>query len=285
MDQDKNRPVTYSATSRLRHPATFASELWGDLISARGVIYQMFIRGIKARYRESFLGVVWSFLPPLLLAAGFMVAERSRLVNLGSFSVPYPFYVLSGAIFWQFFTDCIVGPFEIIRDSKAFLTRIKVNSLALIASRLFIALFDLGIKLLLLIPMSYFFKADFGTQWAWLPAAILALWFLGAAIGMFLMPFCTIFGDMQKLVSSVLSYGIFLVPVTFQISPATTLGRIMLANPVTALIVTARESIIAHAISMPETFWYVSGASFVLFVLGFIYCSLATTFVVERMGS
>src|SRR6266849_6535181 len=86
-----------SAAPRLSPLAELA-----ELIRCRDLLRMMVANIIKTRYKRSALGVVWTLLNPLLNMAVLTLAFST----LFRFSLPhYPVYVLSGLIFWNFFTQ------------------------------------------------------------------------------------------------------------------------------------------------------------------------------------
>ena len=58
--------VTYSPDSQVRQPRQLAQEMWHDLLASRELAWRLLVRDISAQYRQSFLGVFWAFVPPLV---------------------------------------------------------------------------------------------------------------------------------------------------------------------------------------------------------------------------
>jgi lipopolysaccharide transport system permease protein len=54
-----------------------------DLLGSRGLAWRLLVRDISAQYRQSLFGVLWAFLPPIITAAGLLLAKSAGAVNIG----------------------------------------------------------------------------------------------------------------------------------------------------------------------------------------------------------
>ena len=78
-------------------------ELW----RYRELTYNLTVRDLKVRYKNSVLGIAWSLLNPLLM---MMVFTLVYTVMLGqSNRHDYPVFILSGLLPWNFFSASIMG--------------------------------------------------------------------------------------------------------------------------------------------------------------------------------
>ena len=73
-------------------------EMW----KTRGILFNFAISDLKIRYRNSVLGVLWSFIEPLLLLAVLFIVFSTMF----KFEIPnFPIYLLLGIITWNFFKN------------------------------------------------------------------------------------------------------------------------------------------------------------------------------------
>lgn len=80
------------------------TEIW----HYRHLLRMLVVRDLKARYKNSAFGVLWSFLQPL----GMMVVLTFAfvIINKGPADKPnYNIYILSGYLAWTFFSSSVVG--------------------------------------------------------------------------------------------------------------------------------------------------------------------------------
>jgi len=79
-----------------------AKELW----EYRELIYNLVLRDLKVRYKNSFLGVIWSWLNPLLMMIVFtFVFSILRGESMRDFHI----FVLSALLPWNFFSGAVMG--------------------------------------------------------------------------------------------------------------------------------------------------------------------------------
>ena len=77
-------------------------ELW----LYRDLLYNLIVRDMKVRYKNSLLGVAWSWLNPLLMMVVYTILVTVLLRNT---DIPhYPIFLLSGLLAWNFFSDTVI---------------------------------------------------------------------------------------------------------------------------------------------------------------------------------
>ena len=83
-----------------------------DLNTSRFLAFQLAKRDISAQYRQSYLGVLWAFVPPLATAIVWIFLNSSGTVKLIDSGVPYPVYVFAGTLLWSIITESITSPID-----------------------------------------------------------------------------------------------------------------------------------------------------------------------------
>ena len=86
--------IIYTPESYLRHPVELLGEMLRDLLASRELAWRLLVRDISAQYRQSLLGLVWAFLPPVITAAGLIFAKNAGALNINQTSIPYAAYVM-----------------------------------------------------------------------------------------------------------------------------------------------------------------------------------------------
>src|SRR5690348_7998610 len=79
--------------------ATGLREFW----RSRELMVVLAVRDLQIRYKQALIGVAWLLLQPLfsMLLFTFLFSRVARFPSSG---VPYPVFVLTGIILWQFFS-------------------------------------------------------------------------------------------------------------------------------------------------------------------------------------
>src|SRR5258706_10783015 len=76
------------------------------LTSYRELLYFLFVREIKSKYKQTILGVAWSLLQPLSLMLVFTIVF-SLFARMPSDGVPYAVFSYCALVPWQFFAGVI----------------------------------------------------------------------------------------------------------------------------------------------------------------------------------
>ena len=66
------------------------------------------LRDIKARYKQTSLGVAWAIVQPLSIMVVFTLVF-SVFAKVPSDGLPYPIFAYSGLIFWTFFANSLTA--------------------------------------------------------------------------------------------------------------------------------------------------------------------------------
>jgi len=59
-------------------------------------MYQLFKRDILAAYKQTFIGIFWALLLPLISVGVFIVLNSSGIFKAGDINIPYPLYAMLG---------------------------------------------------------------------------------------------------------------------------------------------------------------------------------------------
>ena len=74
-----------------------------ELYQYREIFIALALRDIKARYKQSVLGILWVIIQPIVTCLVFTIVF-GYFVRVDSGDTPYPVFVFSGLLLWQFFS-------------------------------------------------------------------------------------------------------------------------------------------------------------------------------------
>lgn len=277
--------VVYTPESTLRHPLTLFRQMWRDLLASRELAWRLMVRDISAQYRQSFLGIAWAFLPPIVMAVGFTLASNANVISIGATDLPYPAYVMFSTALWQTFVEALNGPVQAVTVAKPMLARVNFPREALILAKIGEVFFNFAIKLILIVALFIWFRIPVGWTVLLTPIPLIHLVLLGTFIGILLAPLGILYQDVSKGLTLITGFWLFLTPVVYPVPKAGTFGLLVQFNPVTPLLVTARDLATTGIISEPVGFWLVSMITLIGLLLTWITFRLAMPFVVERVSS
>lgn len=275
----------YTSESQMRRPKKLWSSMWRDLLVSRELAWRLLIRDISAKYRQSFLGIFWAMIPPIVTAAGFTLAKSGGIINLGNTELPYPAYVMFSMTLWQTFTESLQGPVQAVTQAKLMMAKINFPREALILAKLGEVFFNFGIKLVLIIGLFLWFKMPVTWSVILAPVALIHLIMLGTFFGLLLAPMGALYQDFTMGLTLATSLWLFLTPVVYPTPKEGLFGTIVELNPVTPLLVTTRELATTGLVSNPQGFWLASIFALIGLFLSWIFYRVAMPYVVERISS
>ncbi len=228
------------------------AEIW----ERRELLDMLVRREIRARFKDSSLGLVWSLIRPLVqlliyyVAIGkFLEAERA----IPDFAI----YVFTGLTTWQFFSEIVSsGTVSIIANSgiikKIHLPR-EIFPLSSVGS----AVFNFSIQLTILVLAALLIRGiNVDSALLHLPAAILLVLIWGTAFALFLSAANVYLRDVQHLVEVALLVGFWLSPIVYSWEMVSNTVRplfaeIYLANPVTLAVLAMQRTMWLSGLDKP----------------------------------
>jgi ABC-2 type transport system permease protein len=213
-----------------------------EILGHRELLGMLVRRELKARYKDSSLGFLWSLLRPLSILLVYYVAI-GKFLGAERAIPDFAIYIFTGLTIWQLFqeivsssTGSIVGNAGLVR--KVYLPR-EIFPLSTVGS----ALFNFGTQIVILVAaMLVVRRFPTGNRlWYFLLSLAVILAF-ATAIGLFLAAVNVYLRDVQYLIEITLMVLFWASPVVYsweQVSHAISgswIENIYLANPVTMAV-------------------------------------------------
>lgn len=271
--------------SHLRRPVELFRNMFQDLLASRGLAWQLMKRNINAQYRQSFLGVIWAFIPPIIAAVGLTFARSTGIVNIQETDLPYAAYVMFSMTLWQTFVEALIGPLDAVAGAKTMLVRINFPREALILTKLGEVFFNFAIKLILIVGLFVWFKIPITWSILLAPVALVHLILFGTFLGMLFATVGALYQDFSRAIPLLTNFWMLLTPVIYPPLNGGFFGRITHLNPVTPLLVTVRELATTGVVSNAHGFWIASLIGISGLFFSWIIYRLSIPYVVERMSS
>jgi lipopolysaccharide transport system permease protein len=286
MMRETGLPITrHTPESKVRHPVVLLKEMFRDLGASRELAWRLVIRDISAQYRQTALGYFWAVFPPLVTSLVLILLKSSAVMDIKGIGVPYPAYVMMGTVFFQLFVDALNAPLKVVTESKSILTKINLPREAFILSGIGQVLFSFGIKIILLIGVFIYFKVHVNWTAVLLPIPLLGLLFLGTMLGILLIPLGLLYKDIQSALLIATQGLVFLTPVAYPPTVGGTLGKILNLNPVTPLLMGAKD-LVTHGIPGDLIPFFTTFALTLIFLfIGWLVYRLALPIIIERIGA
>jgi lipopolysaccharide transport system permease protein len=269
----------------MRSPRRLLGAMLGDLISSRELAWRLFVRDLSAQYRQSLFGVVWAFVPPIVTSVIFVFLQARNIINFGETNIPYPVYVLVSVLLWQVFTESLNGPLKSVTAAKPLLVKINFPREALIVSSFYMVVFNLLIKALILGVIFVVFRIPltWGLVLAVIPVFMLI--FLGFGVGLFITPLGVLYNDVATSLPVITQLFFFVTPVVYPPPQTFPLSLIVILNPVSPLLIAARDWITTGQINNLPAMLIISGFSLILLFVAWIIYRIALPIIIERISA
>jgi lipopolysaccharide transport system permease protein len=256
-----------------------------DLNTSRFLAFQLAKRDIAAQYRQSYLGVLWAFIPPIATALVWMFLNSSGTVALDDSGIPYPVYVFSGTLLWSIITESINSPITNTNAAKSILTKINFPKEALITSGILKLLFNTAIKIVLLLVIVLAFGLSLSWSLLLFPFAILAGIIVGTTIGLLLTPIGMLYTDISRLITFGMQFLMYATPVVFVVPQSGVMKTLMELNPLTSIISVGRNLAVGLPVVYLNYFLIVLAVCIPLFFIALVFYRISIPIFVERLSA
>lgn len=236
-----------------------------EIYIRRELLFNLVSRNLKSRYKNSFLGFLWSVLVPLFMAVVYMVFLR--ILRAG---IPME-EILIGVFAWQFTAQCIGNGLSCISENSTLVKKVYFPKIILPLSVTMSNLVNFILSLLVQFAMVAILVTRHGSHIsAWAIALPLLIGYHAVfcfAIALFLSALNVFFRDLEHLVGVLTTAWFFMSPAMYSMelvqqlathfeSPvlAEMIPNIYMLNPMAAII-TAYRAMILPTVDFPLNFF------------------------------
>jgi lipopolysaccharide transport system permease protein len=275
----------YTSKRELGNPVEMLQGMFADLAASRELAWRLFLRDINAQYRQSYLGYVWAFLPPLVSSLTFVLLTSLGFFKTGETGIPYSAFAMIGTMLWQVFADSIAMPLASFNQAKSMLSKINFPRESILLAGMMMVICNFFIRLGLLVLIMAYFRIVPTTTILLFPVTILALLTAGMALGLALVPLGSLFGDVNRALPMITSFWMLLTPVVYPPKTTGLAGILSSWNPASPLITSARETLTGLPVTHLGAMFLIFGASLIVLFVSWVGFRVAMPHLIARMGS
>jgi lipopolysaccharide transport system permease protein len=259
------------------------SEIFNELKENRWLTYQLFKRDFFAIYKQSFIGVLWALIIPLVSVGTFIVLNQSGIFNIGDIDVPYPIYAILGMAFWQLFATGLVASSNSLVAAGGMITKINFSkkSLVIAATGQSIVAFLIQLVFVCILFVYYWIAPSIASLLV--PIIIIPIMLLTLGLGFILSLLNGIVRDIGNMLSLFLTFLMFLTPVMYAKPTTGILATLTNYNPLYYLVLAPRDLVLTGTITEWKGFLISSILSAIVFVVCLVVFHLTETRVAERI--
>lgn len=122
------------------------------LFGHRELIGSLTLRDIRARYKQSVLGVAWALLQPLAMMIIYTVVF-SHIVRVDTGEIPYPVFSYIALLPWTFFSQSLISGTECLVSNFNLITKIYFPREVFPISAVLGKTVDLALGILVIVPL------------------------------------------------------------------------------------------------------------------------------------
>ena len=256
---------------------SIGQEMW----QMRGIISSFAISDIKIRYRNSILGVVWSFVEPLLLL-GVLFFVFSTMFK---FEIPnFPIYLLLGIVTWNFLKNGTNFALASLTNRSALIIQIyfprSVPSISSCISASIMLIFELAVLGIFMAIFQFIPPITI----VFLPLILFLEFILILGIALPLSVLNVKLKDVEFIWGVIITAGFFLTPIFYQFDMLPeSVQNILQFSPMVQILTMAHHVTLYGTLPSLNSILYVIASVFVISGIGYGVFRKLQSRIVEEM--
>jgi lipopolysaccharide transport system permease protein len=245
-----------------------------ELFNYRDLFIILAYRDLRVRYSQTFLGLAWAFLQPVMTLTIFTLVF-GRFVKIDTGGIPYPVFALCGMAAWSYFSFVMNQAGTSIVGAQEMIKKIYFPRLVIPLSKAVVGIVDFCVALLLLAILLIAYQVNISADIIFLPLFIVLTIMASLAVGIWLSALTIRYRDFQHVTPFLVQIGLYVTPIAY---PSETVIKslpdwgafLYYLNPMAGIVEGFRWSILG--VGSPHPLFYLSFAVvFILFITGLLY--------------
>jgi len=187
-----------------------------NLFRYRGLIQSLVARELKARYRGSALGFVWSFINPLLLLLIYSFVFTTVMPNTTEGVQPYQLFMFCGILPWTWFSSSLAESANSLIAGGNLIKKVlfPAEVLPIVSVLTNMVHFFLGLPILIAFLLFYQ-QYPRPESLLWFPVAVLIQLVFTVALALILSALAVHFRDIKDILANLLTLWFFATPIIY----------------------------------------------------------------------
>jgi lipopolysaccharide transport system permease protein len=240
------------------------------LLRYRVLISTLVARELKARYRGSVFGFLWSFINPLLLLLIYTFVFTTVIPNEEPRTRPYALFMFSGILPWTWFATSLSDAAGSLLAGGNLIKKVlfPAEVLPIVSVLANMVHFFFGLTILVVFLLFYRHYPSL-SDLVWFPVAVAIEFVFATALALLLSALTVHFRDIRDILANVLTLWFFATPIIYPwFQPnVQRFHRLFNVNPFTHLAVAYQEILFFGHIGHWRWLLALGAASIVLFLV------------------
>jgi len=216
-----------------------------NFMKYKDLLRELVVRDIKVKYKNSFLGLLWTLLNPLLMMIVMAVVFSSLFKDRLGAVQNYHMYVISGQVIFSFFSEATTMSMQSIIQSGSLLKKIYIPKYIFPVSRVTSSLVNLLFSMVAVVIVALATKATVSWTVVFCLLSIIYVYIFAMGVSLILSALAVYFRDMVHLYSVAIFAWMYWTPVVYpiEIIPANYMWFFRL-NPMMYIVGHFREALL-----------------------------------------
>lgn len=253
---------------------------WETFRNYSFLLTELIKRDISGKYKDSTLGLFWSFLNPLL---SMIVLTIVFSTFFGRTIENFPVYLLSGKLVFDLFANATTGAMDSIKGNSEIIKKIYVPKYMFAIGIVCSEFINFLISLIVLVAVMFATGAPFYMSLLYSPIPLFFLLVLTMGVGLILATATTFFTDIKYLYGVLIMLLSFMTPLFYpiEIIPEEFLFFFKI-NPLYAAVSSFRDIVLYGAFPQTKFLLYLIITSIIALVIGvFLFYRYQDEFVIN----
>jgi lipopolysaccharide transport system permease protein len=280
----KDSIITYEPDNSLKKGyLSVFTEIYNEIKANRWLTYQLFKRDFLAVYKQSFIGIFWALIIPLISIGTFIILNKSGVFSIGNINVPYPIYAILGLAFWQLFSTGLIASSNSLVKAGSMIVKINFSKKSLIIASTGQSIISFLIQFIMLCILFIYYRIPPNIKILFIPLLIIPVMLLTFGIGFILSLINGVMRDVGNALSTLITFLMFVTPVLYAKPTTGILSKMTNYNLLHYLISTPRDLILTGRTAEWKGFSISCIISCIVFVICLVTFHLTETRVAERI--
>jgi lipopolysaccharide transport system permease protein len=223
---------------------------WRELWAYRDLLFELSLRQVRVRYKQTLLGITWVLVQPLMQMLIFSTIF-SRVARLPSEGLPYPVFVYAGLLAWSYFSGATTSAATSLAVNSHMITKVYFPRVIIPLAAVIASLLDFAVSAVVLSALLVIWHVVPGWSLLAAPCIVLCLMMTAAGVGSALGALSVAWRDLSLALPFLLQVWLYSTPVLYSKEAVPPGLRSLLAlNPMTATIDLFRSAVVGRSLDL-----------------------------------
>jgi len=241
------------------------AEMIGEQVQYRELLFQMCMRDLRVRYKQSVMGFGWAIFMPLINTVVFSLVF-ARVAKIQT-SVPYPLFAYCGLAAWNFFASSLRFSVISLTTNSQLVTKVYFPREIFPFASVLVSLVDFAVSSIVLLGMMAYYRVPLTPAVWFLPIVVVVQIAFTSGMSLLLAAGNLYYRDVKYLFEIIVVVWMFATSVVYPINLIDgRLHLLMRLNPMTPIIDAYRSVLLRGELPAAPSFTVAAVLSFVVLV-------------------